>query len=123
MATEQAAADARVTVIGRTVFGIRITTPDGALDGRSGDWGKLVHNHIDIPESIENALHGYLDHFGLVFACFDFALEAVNGSGQTSEAWTFIECNVRHEEMLYRVEVKDLHSRLFAERRAKLEAV
>ncbi len=86
-------ADARVTVIGRTVFASRITTPDGALDWRSGDWGELIYDPIDVPEPVENALHAYLDHFGLVFGCFDFALEAVGGSGRPSEAWTFIECN------------------------------
>ncbi|MEV6861960.1 ATP-grasp ribosomal peptide maturase [Streptosporangium subroseum] len=84
-------ADARVTVIGPAVFASRIGSPDGALDWRSGDWEKLAYNSIDVPEQVKNALHAYLDHFGLAFGCFDFALEAVNGS--RSEAWTFIECN------------------------------
>ncbi|MFF5209348.1 ATP-grasp ribosomal peptide maturase [Streptosporangium sp. NPDC000396] len=84
-------ADARVTVIDRNVFASRITTPDAALDWRSGDWEKLVHDPLDVPESIKNALYAYLDHFGLMFGCFDFALEAIGG--RTSEAWTFIECN------------------------------
>ncbi len=85
------ASDARVTVIGRRVFASRITTPDGALDWRSGDWEKLVHEPVDVPEQIREALYAYLDHFGLVFGCFDFALETVNGPA--SEAWIFIECN------------------------------
>ncbi|WP_371780076.1 ATP-grasp ribosomal peptide maturase [Streptosporangium subroseum] len=84
-------ADARVTVIGPAVFASRISSPDGALDWRSGDWEKLIYDSIDVPEQVKDALHTYLDHFGLVFGCFDFALEAVTGSG--SEAWTFIECN------------------------------
>lgn len=108
-----------VTVIGRTMFASRITTSDDTFDWRSGDWDKLVHDHIGVPESIKNALCGYLDHFGPVFDCFDFAFEAVNDSGQTSEVWTFIECNVRHEALHYRFEVKDLHPRLFVERCAK----
>ncbi|MEV6982316.1 ATP-grasp ribosomal peptide maturase [Sphaerisporangium sp. NPDC051017] len=86
-------ADARVTVVGRHVFASRITTPDGALDWRMGDWDGLVYDPIDVPEAVKNALYAYLDHFGLVFGCFDFALEAVSDSGRTSEAWTFIECN------------------------------
>ncbi|MFD0884639.1 ATP-grasp ribosomal peptide maturase [Streptosporangium algeriense] len=83
--------DARVTVIGRRVFASRITTPDRALDWRSGDWEKLIHEPIDVPERIREALYAYLDHFGLVFGCFDFALETVDG--QSSEGWIFIECN------------------------------
>jgi hypothetical protein len=79
-------ADARVTVIGRTAFASRVTTPDGALDWRSGDWDALVYDAIDVPEPIKDALRAYLDHFGLAFGAFDFALE-VCGS------WTFIECN------------------------------
>ncbi|WP_433247273.1 ATP-grasp ribosomal peptide maturase [Streptosporangium sp. CA-135522] len=81
------AADARVTVIGRNVFASRISSPDGALDWRSGDWEKLVHDPIDVPEPINRALHAYLDRFGLVFGAFDFALETDSGQ------WIFIECN------------------------------
>jgi ATP-grasp ribosomal peptide maturase len=80
-------ADARVTVIGRRVFASRISSPDGALDWRSGDWEKLIHDPIEVPEPIQNALHAYLDHFGLAFGAFDFALEADSGR------WVFIECN------------------------------
>ncbi|MER5624144.1 ATP-grasp ribosomal peptide maturase [Streptosporangium sp. NPDC002544] len=79
-------ADARVTVIGRRVFASRITTPDGALDWRSGDWEQLTHDPIEVPEPIRNALHAYLDYFGLMFGAFDFALEA-------GGKWIFIECN------------------------------
>ncbi|MEV4095273.1 ATP-grasp ribosomal peptide maturase [Streptosporangium saharense] len=84
-------ADARVTVIGRNVFASRITTPDGALDWRSGDWEQLIHDPIDVPEPIKEALYNYLDHFGLVFGAFDFALETI--CEQNSGSWTFIECN------------------------------
>ncbi|MEV7008528.1 hypothetical protein [Streptosporangium sp. NPDC051022] len=80
-------ADARVTVAGQKVFAHRISTPDGALDWRSGDWEKLIHDPIDVPEPITNALHAYLAHFGLVFGAFDFALEA------ETKRWVFIECN------------------------------
>ncbi|MDP9870224.1 MULTISPECIES: ATP-grasp ribosomal peptide maturase [Streptosporangium] len=79
-------ADARVTVIGRKMFGHRITSPGSGLDWRSGDWEQLAHEPIDVSESIKGALHAYLAVFGLVFGCFDFALDAAGG-------WTFIECN------------------------------
>ncbi|MFD8527833.1 ATP-grasp ribosomal peptide maturase [Streptosporangium canum] len=83
--------DVRVTVIGQRVFASRITVPDDTLDWRSGDWDELGYDPIPVPEPIADALHAYLHHFGLVFGCFDFALEAA--SGQASERWTFIECN------------------------------
>lgn len=82
--------DVRVTVVGRHVFAQRITTPDGALDWRRGNWDDLIHTTITVPASIEAALHRYLDSFGLVFGCFDFAL---TGSGDVATDWTAIECN------------------------------
>ncbi|MFE4966466.1 ATP-grasp ribosomal peptide maturase [Streptomyces sp. NPDC056660] len=82
--------DVRVTVVGRRVFAQRITTADGALDWRRGDWHRLVHAPITVPESIRGALYGYLASFGLVFGCFDFAL---TGDGTAPEDWWAIECN------------------------------
>ncbi|MGW2686122.1 ATP-grasp ribosomal peptide maturase [Streptomyces sp. NPDC001414] len=82
--------DARVTVVGRRVFAQRITAPDGALDWRRGDWSRLVHTPLVVPESVRTALHGYLASFGLVFGCFDFAL---TGDGTAPEDWWAIECN------------------------------
>ncbi|MFJ9346862.1 ATP-grasp ribosomal peptide maturase [Streptomyces sp. NPDC101237] len=82
--------DARVTVVGRRVFAQRITAPDGALDWRRGDWSRLVHTPLAVPESVRTALHGYLASFGLVFGCFDFAL---TGDGTAPEDWWAIECN------------------------------
>jgi ATP-grasp ribosomal peptide maturase len=84
--------DARVTVVGSRVFASEITDPDGALDWRRGDWSALEHTPIRVPSSIEPALHAYLDHFGLAFGCFDFALEKTK-SGNSPYRWTFLECN------------------------------
>ncbi|MFC4114144.1 ATP-grasp ribosomal peptide maturase [Nonomuraea zeae] len=81
--------DARVTVVGRNVFASRITTIDGDLDWRSGDWTALGHAPLEVPATTVKALHAYLDHFGLVFGCFDFAL----GDSDAGEVWTFMECN------------------------------
>lgn len=83
-------ADARVTVIGERVFAYRITSPGGDLDWRSGDWEQLTHEPIEVPGAIGDALRAYLDQFGLVFGCFDFALNTADGRPET---WTFIECN------------------------------
>ncbi|MEO3874114.1 ATP-grasp ribosomal peptide maturase [Nonomuraea sp. B12E4] len=85
-------ADARVTVVGRSVFASRITTPDEALDWRRGDWDELIHEPVAVPDAVTRALHAYLDGFGLAFGCFDFALEP-DTSDPVAEAWTFIECN------------------------------
>ncbi|MEU2775654.1 ATP-grasp ribosomal peptide maturase [Streptomyces sp. NPDC007162] len=82
--------DVRVTVVGRRVFAQRITTPDGALDWRRGDWDRLVHTPVAVPGSVRAALYGYLGSFGLVFGCFDFAL---TGAGTAPEDWWAIECN------------------------------
>ncbi|MER5795635.1 ATP-grasp ribosomal peptide maturase [Streptomyces sp. NPDC001980] len=82
--------DVRVTVVGRRVFAQRIAAPDGALDWRRGDWDRLVHTPVAVPESVRGALHSYLASFGLVFGCFDFAL---TGDGTAPEDWWAIECN------------------------------
>ncbi|MET8868429.1 ATP-grasp ribosomal peptide maturase [Nonomuraea sp. NPDC004580] len=85
-------ADARVTVVGRSAFASRITTPDRALDWRSGNWDELIHEPIAVPDTVMKGLHAYLDGFGLAFGCFDFALETHLGDHAT-DGWTFIECN------------------------------
>ncbi|MEU1004599.1 ATP-grasp ribosomal peptide maturase [Streptomyces tibetensis] len=82
--------DVRVTVVGHQVFAQRITAPDGALDWRRGDWDELSHSPIAVPATIKAALHAYLESFGLVFGCFDFAL---TGDGDDPEDWWAIECN------------------------------
>lgn len=82
--------DVRVTMVGDRVFAQLISTPDGVLDWRQGDWGDLAHASIVVPASIEAALRRYLDAFGLVFGCFDFAL---TGDGEDPGRWVWIECN------------------------------
>ncbi|WP_327086975.1 ATP-grasp ribosomal peptide maturase [Nonomuraea sp. NBC_01738] len=87
----QKTSDARVTVVGRSVFASRITTRDQSLDWRRGDWGELVHDDIDVPDALKTRLLAYLDAFGLTFGCFDFAVE--ERTSRDSGTWTFIECN------------------------------
>ncbi|MFG1685822.1 ATP-grasp ribosomal peptide maturase [Nonomuraea sp. NPDC049269] len=83
-------ADARVTVVGSRLFASRIETSDGVLDWRRGDWEKLTHTPIEIPDPIAAALGSYLASFELVFGCFDFAL---TGNGDVPEHWIWVECN------------------------------
>ncbi|MET9344237.1 ATP-grasp ribosomal peptide maturase [Nonomuraea sp. NPDC003804] len=84
--------DARVTVVGSHVFASQITSPEGMLDWRSGDWEALAHTPIRVPSSVVARLHAYLYSFGLAFGCFDFALEETEG-GVEPYRWVFIECN------------------------------
>ncbi|MFJ3976200.1 ATP-grasp ribosomal peptide maturase [Streptomyces sp. NPDC090021] len=82
--------DVRMTVVGQKVFASRVQAPDGSLDWRRGDWNKLIHTPIGVPDPIASAAHSYLASFGLVFGCFDFAL---TGDGDAAEHWTAVECN------------------------------
>ncbi|WP_175411977.1 ATP-grasp ribosomal peptide maturase [Streptomyces sp. TRM64462] len=76
-------ADVRVTVIGSRVFCVRIDS--GLLDWRT-DYERLTYTVVDPPPGIQEALHRYLDRFGLVFGAFDFAVDRTG-------AWWFLECN------------------------------
>ncbi|MCO5969014.1 hypothetical protein NDW01_11470 [Actinoallomurus sp. WRP6H-15] len=82
--------DVRVTVVGHRVFSQQITTPDGALDWRRGNWADLDHTPVAVPGSVVSALQDYLASFGLVFGCFDFAL---TGPADDPAHWVAIECN------------------------------
>jgi ATP-grasp ribosomal peptide maturase len=79
-------ADARVTVVGRRVFASLIETPDRLLDWRAGDWDQLSCTPVDVPDPVVKAIYRYLDRFGLVFGCFDFAVDH-------DRHWHWIECN------------------------------
>jgi ATP-grasp ribosomal peptide maturase len=83
---EPKVADARVTVVGRQVFASLIRTPEGLLDWRAGDWAALSCTPVKVPEPVAEGMHRYLDRFGLVFGCFDFAID-------DEGRWHWIECN------------------------------
>ncbi|WP_323447399.1 ATP-grasp ribosomal peptide maturase [Streptomyces yaizuensis] len=85
-------ADARITVVGEKVFAQRICAPDGALDWRRGDWDELDHQPLTVPPALTGALLAYLEAFGLVFGCFDFALRE-DLPQDAPQRFTFIECN------------------------------
>ncbi len=80
-------ADVRVTVIGERVFAVRIDCD--LLDWRT-DYSRHTYTPIRAPETVERAMFAYLEHFGLVFGAFDFAL---TGPEQVPENWQWIECN------------------------------
>lgn len=66
-------ADLRVTVVGDRVFGVRIDSD--LLDWRR-DYGSLAYTVVDLPDRLTKLLRAYLDHFRLVFGCFDLCLDA-----------------------------------------------
>lgn len=66
------AADLRVVVVGRQVFAIRIDS--GLLDWRT-DYSALSYRVVTLPDLLETALIGYLEHFGLNSGSFDLAVD------------------------------------------------
>lgn len=78
--------DARVTAVGCRLFGVAIHagSPDAYLDWRA-DYDSLSYEPIEVPECVSGGIFAYLDHFGLLYGAFDFAV--------TDEYWYFLECN------------------------------
>lgn len=66
-------ADVRLTAVGERLFAVRI---DGAgLDWRR-DYDALSYTLIETPPDVAKGIRAYLEAFGLVFAAFDFGLDA-----------------------------------------------
>ncbi|WP_432942822.1 ATP-grasp ribosomal peptide maturase [Kribbella sp. CA-253562] len=79
------AADVRVTVVGRTVFCVRIDSP-------LTDWREnydLIQRYsvVEPPVGLADLLTKYLERFGLAYGCFDFGIDALDGT------WWWYECN------------------------------
>jgi hypothetical protein len=80
-------ADLRITVVGRRLFPVRITTPVGSpVDFRILDADSCAYEAFEVEPRLEAACLAFLDHFGLLFGAFDFA-EDTEG-----RPW-FLECN------------------------------
>jgi ATP-grasp ribosomal peptide maturase len=78
-------ADLRITVVGNRVFCVRIESAARLLDWRS-DYDDLSYQVVEPPAQLVPQLHGYLERFGLLFGCFDFAVDQ-HGTAH------FLECN------------------------------
>ncbi len=78
-------ADLRVTVVGDEVFCVRIDSSINRLDWRS-DYDTLSYEAVEPPTEISEPMQFYLRRFGLIFGCFDFALDARGVP-------YFLECN------------------------------
>jgi ATP-grasp ribosomal peptide maturase len=77
-------ADVRLTAVGERLFAVRIDGAPG-LDWRR-DYDALSYTLIETPPVVAKGVRAYLDAFGLVFAAFDFGLDA------GGRFW-FFECN------------------------------
>ncbi|MFH9420062.1 ATP-grasp ribosomal peptide maturase [Streptomyces sp. NPDC017529] len=78
-------ADIRLAAVGEEVFATRIDNAGEHLDWRQRQ-DLLTFTPVPTPPAIRNAVHAYLDVFGLSFGAFDFALTA---DGQ----WVWLETN------------------------------
>lgn len=79
--------DARVTMVGSTAFAVAILAESdaGRQDWRN-DYQNLRYAPIAIPDDVRLGMSAYLEHFGLRYGAFDFAVEP-------SGTWRFLECN------------------------------
>ncbi|CAL2065836.1 ATP-grasp ribosomal peptide maturase [Streptomyces murinus] len=75
--------DARVTVVGGRLFGVRIDSPD--LDWRHRQ-DLMTCTPVDVPEPVARVVAAYLTELRLVYGAFDFAVS-------TAGDWYFLECN------------------------------
>lgn len=79
--------DARVTVVGNTVFGVAVLAgSEAGRDDWRADYHHLRYEPVTVPDAIQVGMSTYLGHFGLSFGAFDFVVEP-------DGAWRFLECN------------------------------
>jgi len=79
--------EARVVVVGDRLFPVLIHADSAAarIDWRT-DYRALRYELAELPVSVEDGVRCYMAAFGLVYAAFDFAIDA---TGQ----WFFLEAN------------------------------
>jgi len=90
--------DVRVTVIGESVFAVRIESQDRAdarIDWRRGDQSALRHQPIDLPSDVAQRSLALVRSYDLTFGALDFAIDhagnyvffELNPNGQ----WAWLE--------------------------------
>jgi ATP-grasp ribosomal peptide maturase len=87
-AISEKAFEARLTVVGRSVFAAAIHTDSaaGRADWRS-DYASLRLSVVEPPDAVTKGVLTFMDEFGLNFGAFDFAVDNIDGT------WWFFECN------------------------------
>ncbi|MDT0378404.1 ATP-grasp ribosomal peptide maturase [Streptomyces sp. DSM 42041] len=79
--------EVRLTVVGRRCMATEIHAgSDAAYEDWRTDYDALTYKPCDVPARVRAGVLAWLDHFGLSYGAFDFA---VTDSGR----WTFLECN------------------------------
>ncbi|MGW8374350.1 ATP-grasp ribosomal peptide maturase [Streptomyces sp. ODS28] len=78
-------ADVRAVAVGQRLHCVRIDAPRGVLDWRAAYAG-LAYTRTTCPPQVRAALPRFLEHFGLSFGAFDFAVDE-------DGTWWFLECN------------------------------
>ncbi len=74
-------------MVGRRAFPVRIIVPvDSPVDFRAVDPLQCRYDTSDIDERLSASCVKFLDHFGLRYGAFDFALD------NNAQPW-FLECN------------------------------
>jgi hypothetical protein len=80
-------ADLRVTVVGTELFPVLITLPKSApVDFRAVDPDDCLYSTYAMDQGLVAGCLGFLNHFGLKFGAFDFAVD------KDGQPW-FLECN------------------------------
>src|SRR5205823_8257587 len=80
-------ADLRVTLVGTNAYAVEIIAPTGSpLDFRAVDPDLCRYAAYDLDTELEQACSSFLNHFGLRFGAFDFAID------ESGAPW-FLECN------------------------------
>jgi ATP-grasp ribosomal peptide maturase len=79
--------EARLIVVGDRIFPVLIHAGSAAsrIDWRT-DYSALRYELADLPFSVENGVRRYMAAFGLIYAAFDFAIDATG-------KWYFLEAN------------------------------
>lgn len=79
--------DARVIVVGDQIFPVLIhaDSPTSQIDWRT-DYTALRYELAELPVTVNDGIRRYMAAFGLVYAAFDFAIDA-------ADQWLFLEAN------------------------------
>ncbi len=79
--------DVRLTVVGKRVFAVAIHSESekGRIDWRS-DYASHTYDTCDVPAEVQTGVHRMLEHLGLPYGAFDFAITP-------DDKWVFLEVN------------------------------
>lgn len=96
--------EVRTTIIGKADFSAIIESQQfdsdkGKIDWRQGYDHGMTFNSFEIPKSIVQKCHLFLEYYGLEFGCFDFIVDQ-------HDHYHFLECNTNGQWMWIEDETK-----------------